>query len=293
MNGGRARRQWLKAAAVTAAVATVPQARAAARRVISVGGGLTEIVYALGAGAELMATDTTSLHPEQAQATRKVGYLRALSAEGVLSLAPTLLLASHDAGPSNVIRQIEGAGVKVLRTTERYDFEGLVQRVTAVGDALERREAAQGLAQRLRTEWAAADEAVRGARERRAGRATRVVFVLAHAGAPVVAGRDTAADALIALAGGDNPLSKAFSGYKPMTPEALVEARPDLLLITSQGLEAQGGVEGILARPGVSLTPAGRNRRIVGLDALYLLGFGPRLPAVVKELAVLFANTAT
>lgn len=91
----------------------------------------------------------------------------------------------------------------------------------------------------------------------------------------MVAGVSTAADSIIALAGGQNAVS-GYSGYKPLTPESAVAAQPDIILLTSQGLEAIGGSEGLRGLPGLALTPAVKNDQIIAMDALLLLGFGPR-----------------
>lgn len=129
------------------------QTISAAARVVAVGGGITEIVYALGAQARLVATDTTSTWPEAAARTPKVGYLRALSAEGVLALRPQLLLASHEAGPPAVIERIAAVGVRVVRLPERYDFDGLTERVDTVAAALGHAADGAALVARLASAW--------------------------------------------------------------------------------------------------------------------------------------------
>ena len=98
-----------------------------------------------------------------------------------------------------------------------------------------------------------------------------------------VAGRRTAADSIIALAGGRNAV-EGYEGYKPLTAEAAAGAAPDVILVTSRGLETSGGVDELLKQPGLSLTPAGKARRVIAMDDLLLLGFGPRLGQAAKEL---------
>ena len=96
-------------------------------RVVSVGGAITETLYALGAEHLLVGADTTSLYPAAATRLPSVGYARALSAEGVLSLRPTLLLAGAEAGPPAVMRQLAAARVNLLQLDADHRFEGLVQ----------------------------------------------------------------------------------------------------------------------------------------------------------------------
>ncbi len=254
---------------------------AAAPRVVSVGGALTEIVWALGAADTLVGTDSTSTWPAAAKALPKVGYPRKLSAEGVLSLAPSLVLATNEAGPATVLAQLRGAGVKVLTTTPGHDFDSLLANVGRIAEGLGRTAAGTALSDRLRLEWAATRAAMSPPARR-----PRVLFVFSHAANNVqVAGADTAADAMIRLAGGVNAMS-GFSGYRPLAAEAAVSAAPDVILATREGLGAVGGAEVLLARPGLALTPAARSGRVLAYDTLYLLGFGPRLPQAVRQLAI-------
>lgn len=281
-----ARRRTLTVAAALCLAAS--RARAAdpgAPRVVTVGGALTEIVYALGAEALLVGTDTTSLYPEAARATPKVGYARALSAEGVLSLRPTVLIATAEAGPPAVLAQLEAAGVRLLRGDGGHSIDALLRNVRTVGAALGRSEQARKLAAQVEQQWRAT-----AARIAPRTPAPRVLFVLSHVATNVqVAGEGTAAAAMIALAAARNALT-GFSGYRPLTAEAAVAAAPEFILTTTQGAEALGGAERLLAQRGLALTPAARARRVLALDALYLLGFGPRMPQAVAEVAR-FAGT--
>lgn len=253
-----------------------------AARVVSVGGALTEIVYALGAESMLVGTDTTSLYPEAAQRTAKVGYARALSAEGLLSLRPSLLLASNEAGPPTVLTQLQSAGVRLLRAEPGHGLAPLEANIERLGQALGREREAAALGQALRAQWR---EVSAGLRPQPANARPRVLFVLSHVASNVqVSGSGTAAATMIELAGGANALG-GFNGYRPLTAEAVVAAAPDAILTTAQGAEVLGGADRLLALPGLALTPAGRARRVLALDALYLLGGGPRLPRAVAEVA--------
>lgn len=279
-----ARRRALTIAAALGGAVVMGRAQAADAgvppRVVTVGGALTEIVYALGAEALLVGTDTTSLHPEAARATSKVGYARALSAEGVLSLRPTVLIAGAEAGPPTVIAQLQAAGVRFVRGDGGHSIDALLRNVHTIGAALGRGERARRLAAELQDQWRAT-----AARIAPQTPAPRVLFVLSHVATNVqVAGEGTAAAAMIALAAARNALT-GFSGYRPLTAEAAVAAAPDFILTTTQGAEALGGTDRLLAQPGLALTPAARARRVLALDALYLLGFGPRLPQAAADVA--------
>ncbi|WP_308922424.1 ABC transporter substrate-binding protein [Janthinobacterium sp. J1-1] len=276
---------------VLAAVSDAGKPLAKTRRIVSVGGALTEIVYALDAQAELVGVDTTSLFPATAQQLPQVGYARTLSAEGVLSLAPTQLIATEEAGPATVLRQVRDAGVTVHVLNANNRFEGLLERVKQVGRITGRAEPATRLAQTLQQQWSGALAGVQ-----RRPTPVRVLFILAHAPNQVmVGGRDTGADAMLAYAGAINVMGgpAGFGGYKPLTPEAVIAARPDVVLVTDQGLKASGGVDGILKLPGLAQTPAGKQHRIVSQEAMLLLGFGPRMPQALAALDTAFVKAMT
>lgn len=275
------RHALMQLAMLGAGAACGPLAQAApARRIVSVGGALTEIVFALQAGADLVGVDTTSLYPQAARKLANVGYARALSAEGVLALAPTQVIATEDAGPPAVLRQLAASGLPVAVLAANHRFEGLLDRVRRVGEITGRTGEAALLAQSLGQEWARTTAQV----GRRQGTPPRVLFVLAHSiNQVMVAGRATSAEAVIGYAGAVNAIT-GFDGYKPLTPEAVISARPDVVLVTDQGLGAAGGIDGILGMPGIGQSPAGRARRVLSFEAMYLLGFGPRLPGAVAAL---------
>lgn len=250
-------------------------------RVVSANGTLTEIVFRLDAQALLVGADTTSIYPAAARALPMIGYPRQLSAEGVLSLRPTLLLTAAEAGPPAALQQLRSAGVRILQADSHHSIEALRGNVKLLADALQRVERGHALDAELQAEWAATQAMIVPRKP-----APRVLFVLSHAANQVqVAGAGTAADAMIRYAGGSNVMA-SFGGYKPLAAEAAVAAAPDVIVTTQQGLEALGGVDALLARPGLALTPAGKARRVYGPDALALLGFGPRLPQTLRELAV-------
>lgn len=248
-------------------------------RIVSVGGAATEIVYALEAGDKLVGTDTSSVFPEAATRLPQVGYQRTLSAEGVLSLKPTLVILSPEAGPPTAIEQLENAGVKILRVNNESTPEGAKTKIRRIAEALNRKEKGEELVRRLESEMAEAERLVAEKQTR-----PRVVFIYSRgAGSAHVGGTGTPADAMIKMAGGENAVTE-FSEYKPLTPEALAAARPDVILVPARSLDSFGGVEALLNLPGVAQTPAGKNRKIVAIDDMLLLGFTPRLGQGVKEL---------
>lgn len=240
-------------------------------RVVALGGDITEIVYALDAQNQLVGVDSTSLWPEAATKLPDVGYVRQLAAEGVLSLHPQLILATHDAGPATVVTQLHDAGVRIVSMPVTRTPETVVAKVRQVGAALDRESAANALAAKLQAQYADLFKAVAAM-----PRHPRVVFLMsAGEGGPKAAGKDTAADSAITLAGGVNA-GQDFTGYKAVSPEALAGLAPDVILLMRERENDVGGVDGVLKLPGIAMTPAGRARRIVFVDGQALLGFGPR-----------------
>lgn len=260
-----------------AAFAQQPSAKAP--RLVTISGAITEMVYLLGAEAQLVATDTTSLFPAAARSTPKVGYMRQLSAEGLLSLKPDAVIATTEAGPPVVLDQIRGAGIKVELVEADHTWGEVQRKLQAVGRASGRESQAKELQATLDAQWAD----VQGRVQRAKGRKPRVLFVLSHSASPQVSGEKTAADAVIKFAGGVNALG-GFQGYRPMTAEAMASAAPDIILTSTQSIEAHGGADRFWERPELALTPAFRKRMLITQDALLLLGFGPRLPVSIGSL---------
>lgn len=248
-------------------------------RIVTLGGSVTEIVYALGAGKQIVGVDASSIYPEAATEKPSVGYFREVPAEGVLSLDPSLILALEGTGPPAVLDQFRSAGVRTVLVSDESSVEGTKQKIRKIGDLLGREAAADSLVRGMGQDLEAAQRL-----RNKVESTPRVLFIYARGtGTMNVAGRSTSAEAMIELAGAENAIT-GFEGFKPMSAEAVVSAEPDVILMLTRGLESIGGVDGLLEQPGLPLTPAGKNRRIVAMDDLLLLGFGPRLGTAVKQL---------
>jgi iron complex transport system substrate-binding protein len=251
-----------------------------AMRLISIGGALTEIVYLLKANTELVGVDTTSIYPAIATRLPNVGYARSLSAEGILALRPTQVLATEDAGPPMVLKQISNAGIPLTILPSSHQFKGLIDRVSAIGRLVHKTNDAEALSRQLLLEWKNTQERVSHSKVNN----IRVLFVLSQNPSQLmVGGANTSAGAMIAHAGARNAIT-GVSGFKPLTPEAVIAANPDVILVTDQGMKAVGGIGGVLRFPGITQTRAGKEQKVVSLEAMYLLGFGPRMPLAVAEL---------
>jgi iron complex transport system substrate-binding protein len=256
------------------------------KRVVTLGGAVTEIVYALGAGERLVGTDNSSNYPSQARQLPQVGYYRGFSIEGVASLQPDLVLASEQAGPPAAVEQLRKLGQKVVMLPAAPTVEALEQRITGVAAALDTKDAGDQLVQQIRTQVAVAAQAA--AQAARNGAAPRVLLVSSHTGKLEGAGTETAADAVLRLAGATNVLS-GEKGYKAISGEGAAALRPDVIVTTTMSIAALGGLDAFAAQPGLAATPAARARRIIVMDDLLLLGFGPRLPEALRQLQAGFA----
>lgn len=243
-------------------------------RIVSIGGAATETVFAVGAGDRIVGVDTTSTFPEAASKLPQVGYQRMLSAEGIASLNPDLVILPASAGPPATVAQLEQLKIPLLRLEEGHSVEAAANRIRKIGEALGLVGAADQLAAELEKEAAALVPPP--------SPAPRVLFVMSAGGrAPMVAGTNTAADAAIRLSGGEN-VAADFEGYKQLSPEALVTLAPEVIVTTSRTVASSGG-QPLL--PGLEMTPAGKSNRLVVMDDLFLLGFGPRTGEALCELA--------
>lgn len=271
------RRLFLLAAACTVA----GHAEAAEpRRIVSIGGAVTETVYALGLDDRLIAVDATSLYPAAARRLPNVGYMRTLSAEPILALAPDLVLADGDAGPDTALAQLRDAGVAVVTVAKATAVADVPSRIRRIAAALAVPAAGEALAEAVGPPALRIAAAAAALPDK-----PRVLFLLSIGqGAPLAAGTGTAAAGIIAAAGGVNAID-LYPGYKPVSPEAAVAAAPDVILVTERTADLLGGAAAVLGRAEIAPTPAGRARRIVVMDAMLLLGFGPRVAEAVETLA--------
>ena len=246
-----------------------------AQRVVSIGGTVTEIVYLLGADKQLVASDTSSIYPDKANQMSKVGYQRTLSAEGVLSVHPELLLITPSAGPAKVLQQLKDTGVKIVTIDSPDTKQGIFDKVSQVAHALDQEIAGKQAIDSIKQAF---DELA--IPESWKKRPPRLLFVLQMGGAPMVAGQGTAPDALFHLAGAINAVN-TINGYKALTPEAILLAQPDAIVVTQQGL-TRAGEQAIWSLPGMASTPAAKAQRLISLDALLALGLGPRTPQAIQ-----------
>lgn len=251
-------------------------------RLVTLFGDLTEIVYALGVEQYLVARDTSSVYPAATEELPNLGFAGALNAEAILAMEPTLVIGTDMAGPPGVLEQLREAGVEVVLLEELNGLDAAQIKIRVVGEALGIPQTAEALALDVERRLA---EVMAGAAE--IERPLRVLHVyVRRGGVQLVSGAGNRAQAIIEAAGGlDAAAEIGIEGWQPLTPEALVAIDPEVYLVMDLGLGVVGGIEGLLEIPGMAETQAGRARRVISMPDLYLLGFGPRLPEAIADLA--------
>jgi len=257
----------------TAQAMSCGEKAADATRIAVAGGSLTEILYELGEEQRIVGVDRTATYPDAARGLPQIGYVRDLSAEGILSLAPTLVLGEHDMGPPEVVAQLESLGVDMLIVPESFDAAGVAKKIRCVAAAVGNPAAGETLV--------ASTLAPLG--KNAAAEARGVVLLGVRGGAPLAAGSNTSGHGLLTVAGLDNAM-RDIDGWKGVSEEAMLLAAPDFIVITQRGLDDAGGMQALLAHPALRLTPAAQNRRIIVMDGMAMLGFGPRTLATAAAL---------
>ena len=277
------------------------------------GGSLVEILYALGEQDRIVAVDRTSNYPEAAKQLPQIGYVRNISAEGLLSLEPTFVLGEHDTGPPEVVEQISRLGVDMLLVPEQFSVAGIRAKIRCVAAAMGADAAGEALAASLlagvvgSSEHApgqvaggniatrdmagkvagqapghVAGQAAGNAAGKAAPRPRGVVLLGLREGAPIAAGFNTSGQGLLSMAGAVNLMD--FEGWKPVSVEVMAAAGPEFIVIPNRGVQMAGGLQALLEHPALRLTPAARERRVIAMDGMAMLGFGPRTVRAAAEL---------
>jgi iron complex transport system substrate-binding protein len=247
----------------------------AQQRIVSLNGAVSEMLCALGLESSIVGVDVTSNYPASLQQKTKVGHNRTISAEGILALRPTLVLAVIDQLKPEVAEQLSAAHVKVQLLQQAYSVEGTRSQLHQVAVATGTSEKAKQIEAAFNKEY----QALRIAPVKK-----KVLFIYARGtGSMMVSGTGTPVDKMIQLAGAQNAVTD-FTGFKQLSPESLVAANPDVILLFDSGLQSLSGIDGLLKVPGVAQTNAGRNKKVTSMDGQFLSGFGLRLPQAVYEL---------
>jgi iron complex transport system substrate-binding protein len=255
------------------------QSNPEARRVVSLNGSITEVLFALDADKELVAVDVTSTYPAAAGKLTNLGHVRTVTAESILGTKPTHVLAFEDELNPQLKSQLEKAKIEVIAFRRDFSVAGSKKVIADIAVWLGKKEAANKLIAQIDKDLASVQEPVK---------APRVLFVYARGtGTMMVAGDNTQMATMIRLAGGENATG-GFDDFKPLTAEAVVAANPDVILLFDSGKSSLSDAGGVLAIPGVAATTAGKNKAVIAMDGQLLSGFGPRVGRAVAQLNAAF-----
>jgi iron complex transport system substrate-binding protein len=250
-------------------------------RIVPVDGDLAEVVFALGLGDRVVATDLSATYPPEVDRVPDIGYQRALNAEPIAAVEPTIVLATDLAGPPETLDQVRALGIDVVVIEREFTLDGPARKVMAVADALGVPQRGRALVAQMQGEIDAAVAAAADVQDR-----PRVlVLYLRGELTQLIFGAGTGVDVTVEAAGGvDVAAELGVEDTRPLSAEAIVAAAPDVFVVTTRGLASVGGVEGFLALPGIAETPAGRAGRVLAYEDQYLLGLGPRYGQLLVEM---------
>ncbi|QEE48826.1 ABC transporter substrate-binding protein [Flavobacterium alkalisoli] len=262
---------------------TTAEQKIETQRIISLNGAITEVVAALGHEKEIVGVDVTSTYPETVKSTAKdLGHVRSISVETVMELKPTLILATDKDLNPTLIENLKASGITVKVFSQDISVDGTKKLIAEVANTLNNNNY-----EKLQNDI---DNDL--AQVKPIEKTPKVLFIYARgANMLMVSGTNTPVDKVITLAGGQNAVSE-FEDYKPLTPEALLQGNPDVILMFDSGLGSVGGPNGIFKIPGVDKTNAGKNKKIIAMDGGLLAGFGPRLGEAAVQLNTLLRENA-
>ncbi|HVO35310.1 MAG TPA: ABC transporter substrate-binding protein [Gemmatimonadales bacterium] len=288
------RLRWIVLATLavgSAAARPAPRAPQAPERVVCVSKQLNEFLFAIGAQDVLVGRDLTSVYPPEIHRFTSVGYHRALSAEGIISLRPTLFLNDGNYGPAAVTEQLRAVGIPMLT----LDPGNTVDSAQAILAELGRRFHREAAADSVIAAWRRGMGEALGDTLRWASLPRPRVLIM-HFGQIfndyLALKRGSVGDQMLRWAGAENAID-SVGGMMRLTPELIARAAPDIIVATDVGFDRLGSVQKFAAMPGVSLTPAARDGRIYRIEETDVMYYGPRTPEAIRRLASFFHPRAT
>lgn len=244
-------------------------------RLLSIGGDVTEIIYALNAEQNLIGRDSTSIVPVEAKKLPDVGYMRNLNTEGILALKPTRVITTQVAQPAIVFEQLKSVGIKVDQVPLKYSTESVVEKIHTIGKLVGKEDQAVSLAKKFTQEMNAIDGSPKD---------VKILFILSRSGTnQMAAGTNTVPDTAIKLVGAKNAMADSVR-YVPISQEGIIAANPDLVVVTTLGLESLGSLDKLWELPGLAHTNAGKNKQAVVVDDIAFLAFGLTLPNELQKM---------
>lgn len=254
------------------------QQQASPQRVVALANGSAEIIASLGYLNILVGRDIASTSNElKGVPIATAGHQ--VVAEKILEINPDVVLIDNTTGPATALEVIQRAGIKVTLIDEAWTLTDIAKKIVAIGEVIGAQSAAVQLVQKLNSALQASGKDHPG---------VRVAFLYLRGGSAIylLGGQGSGADSLIEHLGAIDVGAQQFKDpFSPITSEALIAANPEIILVMSKGLESVGGIDGLISLPGISQTPAGKNRAVIAVDDSLLLSFGPRTPDLLRQLS--------
>lgn len=243
------------------------------KRIVSLNGAITETIYALNQGDYLVGVDVTSTYPAEVDQIEKLGYVRSVNLEKIISLEPDFVLANDGEISQEQIQALQSAGILVDVIQRKYSVEGTIEMISNIGELFDEKDKAAALINEIKLDSLITPEQPKS-----------VLFIYSRGpGNLLVAGTNTPASAIIELALGKNAITEV-EGYVPLNAEYLIQTNPDYILMFDSGLASLGGKEGLSIIEGISQTNAWKNDNIISMEGHLLAGFGPRVHLAATQL---------
>ncbi|QDW25354.1 ABC transporter substrate-binding protein [Pedobacter sp. KBS0701] len=249
------------------------------KRIITLSSAISETVNALGYGKNILATDVTSVSPEEINRLPKVSRNRSFSVESITAYRPDLILVPEGDFSKENLYQFKSLGIRVVTIRQEFSVQGATKFIRQIANAIGDKARGEQLAQKTESNIKTTLTQLK-----KSSKSPKVLFIYARGvGTMNVAGKGSSIDEIIKLAGGKNAIQE-FSEFKPYTTEALIKSNPDVILMFDFGLSSLGGRAAFLDLPGVSYTNAGKNKKIIEMNGPLLINFSNRLPEAIKAL---------
>ena len=256
-------------------------------RVVIAGGSITEIFYLLDLQDHIVALDITSNFPEDAKKYPSIGYVRMLSAEGLLSMNPSIILGENDMGPPTVIGQVKQTGVDLKIIPEEKSVLGILEKIRCVAGIMDVSSYAEELINEKYSEVLfQIEENKRIVSEKKI---SAMVIYSMQGTSPIVSGSGESGDAFLKLTGARNAFA-SFEGWKPASSESIIANNPDYIIVTNRLLKRFSNLEELRNHPSLSQTKAAKNNQIIAKDGMAMMGFGPRTISCALEVSKIFSS---
>lgn len=250
-------------------------------KIVSLNGAITETIAALGVSNQIVGKDVTSTFPADITAP-ELGHVRSMTIEPIMSVSPNLILASEKDINPDLMTKVKESKIKMTLVKQEYSVDGAKNLIKQVAEAIGQT-SYQSLIDKIDTDLLE----VKPIQTK-----PKVLFIYARGtGNIMVAGQNTPMDALISMAGGQNAIT-GFDNFKPLTPEAVVQGNPDVILMFDSGIQSLGGIDRVLKTPGIEQTNAGKNKKVITMDGALISNFGPRTGEAIIELNKLLVDSA-